>query len=167
MSAAPPAVAPVLVFAWGNRSRGDDALGPLCLERLRAVAAADPGVEFLEDYQLQVEHALDLVGRTRVLFIDASRAGAAPFVVTQLQARHDPSFTSHAMSPQALLQVYVDLHGEMPAPCTLLGIAAASFELGEPPSQQALANLEAATCWAQAWIGNPARVREARICGTP
>ena len=30
------------------------------------------GVELLEDYQLQVEHTLDLVGRERVLFVDAS-----------------------------------------------------------------------------------------------
>ena len=28
----------LLVFGWGNRSRGDDALGPLCVERLRALS---------------------------------------------------------------------------------------------------------------------------------
>lgn len=150
MSAA--AVAPVLVFAWGNRSRGDDALGPMCSERLRDAAADDPGVEFLEDYQLQVEHALDLQGRARVLFIDASRTAAAPFAVTPLQARRDSSFSSHAMSAQALLQAYVDTFGELPPPCTLLGIRAESFELGEPPSPQALQHLAAATRWAQAWL---------------
>ena len=30
--------APTLVFGWGNASRGDDALGPLFIERLRALA---------------------------------------------------------------------------------------------------------------------------------
>ena len=159
MSAVAPAVAPVLVFAWGNRSRGDDALGPLCIERLRAAAGDDRAIEFLEDYQLQVEHALDLVGRARVLFVDASRTAAAPFTVTQVQPRHDPSFSSHAMSPQALLQVYVDLNRQTPPPCTLLGIAAESFELGEPPSQQALENLEAATRWALDWMHSPVLAR--------
>ena len=38
-------VAPTLVFAVGNLSRGDDAVGPLLAERLEA--AAVPGVEVL------------------------------------------------------------------------------------------------------------------------
>ena len=65
-------VAPLLVFGWGNLSRGDDALGPLCVERLRATVAQAANIEYLDDYQLQIEHALDLVGRQRVLFVDAA-----------------------------------------------------------------------------------------------
>ena len=99
-------VAPLLVFGWGNLSRGDDALGPLCIERLRATPGPSGRVDYLDDYQLQIEHALDLVGRQRVLFIDASLSCLAPFEVTQLLAEHDASFTTHALSPQALLQVY-------------------------------------------------------------
>ena len=79
--------APTLVFGWGNASRGDDALGPLFIERLRALAL--PGVECLDDYQLQPEHALDLIGRERVLFIDAGLACAAPFEATTLAPRRD------------------------------------------------------------------------------
>ena len=43
--------APLLVFGWGNRSRGDDALGPLFVERLQlmAEAAGLAGLEFLDD----------------------------------------------------------------------------------------------------------------------
>ncbi|MDP2785684.1 MAG: Ni/Fe hydrogenase, partial [Sulfurimicrobium sp.] len=62
--------APLLVFGYGNPSRGDDALGPLLLEQLAALNL--PHVELLTDFQLQVEHAVDLQGRERVLFIDAS-----------------------------------------------------------------------------------------------
>ena len=146
--------APLLVFGWGNLSRGDDALGPLCVERLRAVVDDLPGdtVEFLDDYQLQVEHALDLVGRRRVLFVDASLACRAPFEATALQPAQDASFTTHAMSPQAVLQVYGDLHGRPPPPCTLLAIRGERFELGEPPGAAALAHLDAAVQWAQAWL---------------
>ena len=144
--------APVLVFGWGNLSRGDDALGPLCLEQLRKSFAGDARMEFLDDYQLQVEHALDLVGRSQVLFVDASLNCPAPFEVTPLQAAQDASFTTHAMSPQSLMQVFSDLQGSAPPPCTLLAIRGERFELGEPPTPQALEHLDAALAWAKDWL---------------
>ena len=150
-----PGLPPVLVFGWGNLSRGDDALGPLCIEHLRDALASCASVECLEDYQLQIEHALDLVGRQRVLFIDASLSCQAPFEVTLLQAAQDASFTTHAMSPQAVMQVFCQLRGAPPPPCTLLAIRGERFELGEPPSPAALANLAAALQWAQAWLAEP------------
>ncbi len=142
--------AATLVFGWGNASRGDDALGPLFVERLRALAL--PGVEYLDDYQLQPEHALDLVGRTRVLFVDASVSCAAPFEVSALQPQRDASFSSHAMSPAALLQAYVDVHGSAPPPATLLAIRGEHFELGETMGEAARANLDAALSWAQGFL---------------
>jgi hydrogenase maturation protease len=143
---------PLLTFGWGNASRGDDALGPLCIERLRAALAAGAQVEFLDDYQLQVEHALDLKDRCAVLFVDASLSCRAPFEATSLQAARDPSFTSHALSPQALMQVFRDVQGEEPPPCTLLAIRGERFELGEPPSASGLAHLDAALQWARRWL---------------
>ena len=142
--------APLLVFGWGNLSRGDDALGPMLVERLRAASGA--GVEFLDDHQLQIEHALDLVGRQRVLFVDASLSCRAPFEVTPLRAEQDASFSTHAMSPRSLMQVYRDLHGEEPPPCTLLAIRGERFELGEPPRPAALAHLDSALAWAERWL---------------
>ncbi len=153
-SAPESGVAPLLVFGWGNLSRGDDALGPLFVERLRELCGQRglaSQIDFLDDYQLQIEHALDLVGRQRVLFVDASLNCAAPFEVTQLQPLQDASFTTHAMSPQSLMQVYRDLHGQTPPPCTLLAIRGEKFELGEPPSAAALDNLAAALQWVEGW----------------
>jgi hydrogenase maturation protease len=150
-----PTVPPLLVFGWGNLSRGDDALGPLCIEYLREALASCASVECLDDYQLQIEHALDLMGRQRVLFIDASLTCQAPFEVTQLQAVQDESFTTHAMSPQAVMQVFFQLQGQAPPSCTLLAIRGDRFELGEPPSPGALLNLAAAQAWAQAWLEAP------------
>lgn len=155
MMAQPAPVAPLLVFGWGNLSRGDDALGPLCIERLRDLRVPAASVEYLDDYQLQIEHALDLVGRQRVLFVDASLSCQAPFEVTPLRAVQDASFTTHALSPQALMQVFRDLRGEEPPPCTLLAIRGERFELGEPPSPSALAHLAAALQWAEAWLAAP------------
>lgn len=154
MNAEPPrAVVPVLVFGWGNLSRGDDALGPLLIERLRALSLPADRIELLDDYQLQVEHALDLAGRQRVLFVDASLDCAAPFEARLLSAAQDASYTTHAMSPQALMHVYRQLQASAPPPCTLLAIRGLRFELGEPPGAAALMHLEAALEWSIDWLG--------------
>lgn len=155
--------APLLVFGWGNLSRGDDALGPMFIRHLRAQVRAqvrarsgDAGahrVEFLEDYQLQVEHALDLAGRERVLFVDASVDCAAPFEATVLQPARDSGITTHAMSPAAVMQVFRDVHHAEPPPCTLLAIRGETFELGEPPGESALVNLGLAVGWGVRWVG--------------
>ncbi len=62
------------------------------------------------------------------------------------------SFTTHALSPQALLQVFRAVQGSEPPPCTLLAIRGERFVLGEPPSPAALAHLAAALHWAQDWL---------------
>jgi Ni,Fe-hydrogenase maturation factor len=65
-----------LVIGIGNPSRGDDAVGPLAVERLDALNL--PDVEFLTDFQLQVEYLLDVEGREEVIFIDATRGADEP-----------------------------------------------------------------------------------------
>lgn len=145
--------APILIFGWGNPSRGDDALGPLFVERIEALGL--PGIECLTDFQLQVEHALDLADRQRILFVDASVNADAPFSAQRIAAAKDDSFTTHAMTPQSVLQVYRDLEDDDPAPCWLLAIRAEDFELGEPPTPAALANLDAALRWTLDWLAQP------------
>jgi hydrogenase maturation protease len=141
--------APTLVFGWGNPSRGDDALGPLFVERIEALGL--PGVECLTDFQLQVEHALDLKGRTRVLFVDAS-VDTPSFCSTRIGPERDTTFTTHAISPQSVMQTYVDIEQAEPPPSWLLAIGGTAFELGEPLSKQAQGNLEAALAWATDWL---------------
>jgi hydrogenase maturation protease len=150
--------AETLIFAWGNPSRGDDALGPLFAERIATLAAAHPlwgAVECLTDFQLQVEHALDLHERKRILFVDASLDAEAPYAVSSITPQRDASFTSHAMTPQAVLQVYVDLEDEAPPPAWLLAIRGEAFELGAPIAPAARENLEVAVAWAAAWLDEP------------
>ena len=139
--------APLLVFGWGNPSRGDDALGPLSVEAMQL-----PGVECLTDFQLQVEHALDLKGRQRVLFVDASADAAAPFTVERIEPARDASFTTHAVSPQAILQVFREVEAEPPPPCWLLAIRGDAWELGTAPSDSARQNLKEAIDWGRRWI---------------
>jgi hydrogenase maturation protease len=142
--------APILIFGWGNPSRGDDALGPLFIERIEALGL--PNVECLTDFQLQVEHALDLQDRQHILFVDASIEAEAPFTVSRLAPARDATFSSHAITPESVMQVFVDLHDEDPPPCELLAIRGEHFELGEELSPAAAAHLEAALRWANTWL---------------
>jgi hydrogenase maturation protease len=143
-----------LVFAWGNPSRGDDALGPLFAEAVQAMNL--PQVECLTDFQLQIEHSLDLLGRRRILFVDAS-CGVAdgvqpPFHCAPLQPARDSSYTTHAMSPAALLQVFTDVQGHAPPTSWLLAIPGESWELGQPPTVAAQERLAQALDWAAQWL---------------
>lgn len=136
-------VKPILVFGYGNLSRGDDALGPLLLEFIEQASKSDD-VDILSDYQLQVEHALDLQGRKKVLFVDAAVNQNCAFDFTRLSPERDRSYSSHAMSPAALLQVYQSITGESSPPAFLLSIQGVSFELGDALSDTAEINLQAA-----------------------
>jgi hydrogenase maturation protease len=137
----------VVVIGYGNPSRGDDGLGPALLERLEGWLQSGGcacGVEVLGDFQLQVEHALDLEDRDLALFLDASVACAEPLDFRRLMPRCDDSFTSHELSPAAVLQVYRDIRGVEPPPCFLLSVRGFAFELGEPIGPRATSHLEAA-----------------------
>lgn len=135
-------VAPILIFAVGNESRGDDALAPLLLRQLESDSPVQ--AEMIEEYQLQIEHVTDLSGRSTVLFVDADVSCDAPFRFSEITALHDNSYTSHAMTPAALLYAYRQVFGIDAPDSFLLRIRGYDFELGDPLSLKATANLEAA-----------------------
>jgi len=135
-------VAPFLVIGIGNPSRGDDAIGPLAIERLAALDL--PDTELLTDFQLQIEHALDLVGRRQVIFIDAAASGAEPFVFEPLSPAHDTGPLSHALPPAAVLAAYHHVSTTPPPAAFVLAVRGYEFGLGVAPSDVAVANLDAA-----------------------
>ena len=133
----------LLLFGYGNPGRGDDGLGPELIARITNMHLA--GVECQNDMQLQVEHVADLAECEQVLFIDADVSCAAPFEFSEIKAVRDDSYTSHAMSPAALLHAYRQVyHKDAPA-SFLLRIRGYDFALGDPLSGRASANLEVAT----------------------
>jgi len=139
--------APVVVFAVGNPSRGDDAIGPeLCgrLEKwLKSEGLADQ-FELIEDFQLQIEHALDLQGRQLALFIDAGANTPGPFTFQRIAPATGAAYTTHELPPEAVLQVFVQTENAEPPPAFVLCIRGEQFELGEPLSAAASKHLEAA-----------------------
>ena len=138
----PQVVAKVVVFGWGNTSRGDDAIGPLLLADL--AAARLPGVETIEDFQLQIEHALDMVGADLLLFLDAGTQTAAPCVFYEAKPAGVFTASTHALLPEAVLSVYRQVHGQEPPPAFVLCVRGEQFGLGEPMSEVAIERLEAA-----------------------
>lgn len=140
-------LAPVLVLAIGNESRGDDALGPLLSRRMEQwlETAGRPGkVELIEEFQLQIEHTLDIKGRELVLFIDAGKDTPAPCTFYEAVKKRLDGHTTHAVAPETLLGVYAMVHDEEPPPAFILCVAGSSFELGDSLSLAASSNLEQA-----------------------
>lgn len=135
-------IPPILLFGYGNPGRGDDALGVLAVEAMAALQL--PGVECLTDMQLQVEHITDLLGRERILFVDADMACTAPYVLETVTAQQDGSYTSHAQTPAALLHTFRQVYGRDAPPAQVLRIRGYAFELGDALSIESAENLVAA-----------------------
>lgn len=135
----------MLVFGYGNPGRGDDALGPAFVAQMEQTGIDAGGdIEFLTDMQLQVEHVTDLCGRSLLLFVDADASCPPPFCISRIHAERDASYTSHAMSPGALLYAYGQVYGEEAPPAFMLRIRGYDFALGESLSPQAGAHLRTA-----------------------
>lgn len=138
---------PVVVFACGNPSRGDDALGPILLDRLQAWLDAEglaDGFELIGDFQLQIEHALDLVGRRLALFIDAGSGTPAPFVFREAVAVDTATHSTHALPPESVLAVLPRVCSEAPPPAFVLCVCGERFTLGEALSAAAQTHADAA-----------------------
>lgn len=145
--------ASLLVLGYGNPSRGDDAVGPLLIDYLSTLALSD--TELLTDFQLQVEHVLDLENRSLVLFIDAAVSQQA--AIRLLPVIPDPGFSisTHALTPQQLLGAYLKLSPKLPPACFLLAIKAAQFELGEDLSAEMRRHYQQACQFLHQMLDNP------------
>lgn len=144
-TATPTSVPRIIIMGCGNPSRGDDALGSVLLERVGHWLHLHPDrpVVAVEDFQFQVEHSLDLEDRELALFVDATTSGPDPFTLTRIQPLEDSSFSTHAISPQAVLHAFLALGHTKPPPSFVLAVRGHSFELGEGLSPKALSNLQA------------------------
>ncbi len=136
---------PTLVLCWGNPSRGDDALGPMMAEWLETRQSLK--FDVLCDFQLQIEYAADLLDRESIIFVDAALNLEKAFSVQTLSAQSDNSISSHALSPQALLQVFQQVYRQPSPHAQLLSIQGYEFALGQSVSAQAENNLQQAKAW--------------------
>jgi hydrogenase maturation protease len=138
---------PVLIFAYGNISRGDDALAPLLIEQLQDAAlefVCGHPVKYLCDYQILVEHILDLQGCERVLLIDAHQSLSQPYTFELVQPKRETSYTTHGISPATLLSTYENTLSEQAPTSYLLAVQGHEFNLGEGLSSSAQKSLDQA-----------------------
>lgn len=135
----------LVVFGWGNASRGDDGIGPLLLARI--AEARWPEATLIEDFQLQLEHALDLQGADLALFLDAGKGTPMPFAFHEIFPRGGMTHTSHALAPEAVLAVYQQALKATPPPSFLLCVRGESFGLGEGLSAEGAARLDEASAF--------------------
>ena len=121
-------------------------LGPKMAEFIEALNLNQ--VYCQNDMQLQIEHVTDLAAYDQVLFVDADCSCNAPYKVSQVQPVKDNSYTTHAMTPAALLYLYSQNYEAAPPEVFLLQIRGYEFELGGSLSVRATENLKNATTWA-------------------
>ncbi len=155
----------LVVFGWGNDARGDDGLGPLMLARV--ARAAWPDVTTVEDFQLQIEHALDLDGAEAALFVDAGKDTPAPFSFIEIGPERGDSHTTHALAPEVVLDVYARSLRRPPPPAFTLCMRGERFELGEGLSAKAAERLEAAWAFVQGLMGERSVEDWRRKAGAP
>lgn len=122
----------VLLIGFGNPARGDDGLGPAVAKEIERLAGG-VAVENLTvdaDYQLSVEDSAAVAEHDTVIFVDASVNGREPFSFTKLQPKRQESFSSHSVSPEAVLGLARDLFGAE-TEAYMLAVRGYSFEMFE------------------------------------
>ena len=160
--------APVVIFAVGNPSRGDDALGPVLAGRLRDwldESGRGARVEVIEDFQLQIEHAIDLAGRELVLFVDAGMETPVPFSFTRAVPGGGPGHSTHALTPGAVLEVFLRTEPGEPPPAYVLCVRGEEFGLGEPLTATAAACADDALAFIRELIDEPTAAAWERLAG--
>jgi len=129
-----------LIYGIGNVGRQDDGLGWAFIDWLES-AQSHPGAETARCYQLQLEDADRISRKTRVLFVDATKAADVKDVQVETVApRMDPSFTSHAVSISTILATCETCFGVVPE-AQLLTIKGYAWDLKIGLTKRAVGNL--------------------------
>lgn len=153
-----------VVFGVGNDARGDDALGPALMAWLEAQAL--PQVRLVADFQLNIEHALDLDGAALALFIDAGEGTPAPFEFQEIRSQAVRGVSSHALTPAEVLGVRARLPdgASCVPPAFVLCVRGEAFELGAPLSAAAQEHLRAAQRFLAQLLARPEVRRWRALC---
>ncbi len=142
----------VLVYGYGNPSRGDDSLGILFADTI--AKRMYPRITTYTNYQLNAEDALAMSENDIVLFVDASENNIAPFLLRPCKAEAEISFSTHAMSPGSIVSLCKKLYGKE-VPTFLLEIKGYTWELGDSLSEQAEKNLTTALAFVDPLLPSP------------
>ena len=128
----------------GSRYRGDDAVGPLVADRLRAAGAA------VLDCDDEPTRLLDAwAGLNLVVIVDAVSSGAAAGTVHRVEAGEGPLprelglASTHAFSVPDALELGRAL-GRAPRRVVVIGVEGVAFAMGDPVTPAVAAALDEA-----------------------
>jgi len=126
----------------GSRYRGDDAVGPLVADRLRAAGAA---VLECDDEPTRLLHAW--AGLDLVVIVDAVSSGATAGTVHRVEAGEGPLprdlglASTHAFSVPDALELGRAL-GRAPRRVVVIGVEGKAFGMGDPVTPAVAAALD-------------------------
>ena len=141
------------LIGYGNPGRCDDGLGPAFAARIEARGL--PGLDVFTDYQLTVDHALQIASADEVVFVDALMKVDAPFRFGALEPAMSHDLSSHSLSPASVLALAATLFDARPK-AFVLGISGVEFgEVREGLSGTAEENLRQAEDFFVEWFESP------------
>ena len=133
---------PIRLIGYGHPGRPDDGLGRRLADAVADRAIGD--VTVVSDYQLQLEHTADIAEHEVVVFADATVRGPDPFDFFPVEPEPDASFSTHSVSPAALLALAEEHFGTRTQGYALAIRGHEFDDYDERLSDRARANLEAA-----------------------
>jgi len=135
----------ILVYGYGNPGRQDDGLGIALVTQLEKWAADNQfsGIEFDNNYQLNIEDAEAISTHDLVIFADASEEEIDDFCLSVVDGTGKLAFTTHAASPAYVLKLCQELFHKDPL-VLLLHIKGYAWDFKEGLSHRAEENLQAA-----------------------
>jgi hydrogenase maturation protease len=133
----------ILIYGYGNPGRQDDGLGIALSQRLEPWVAENQitGVEFDNNYQLNIEDVVAIAQKDLVIFADASEEDIEDFCLSRVDGSNKASFTTHAASPGYIVQLCKELFQKEPL-VFLLHIKGYEWAFQEGLSERAQENLE-------------------------
>jgi len=107
-----------LLIAIGNSARSDDGLGWAFLDKLESADCFNG--KTMSCYQLQIEDAEVISHYPRVIFVDAfENPSESEYEWEVTKPLNDFTFTTHALTPSAVLFLCNDLYNSFPEAYTL------------------------------------------------
>jgi hydrogenase maturation protease len=140
-AAAAPGQTRVLVIGYGNPGRQDDGLGPAVAAEIDKLGRANLTV--FDNYQLNIEDAIDVAEHDVVWFVDAAKVGPSPFAVTVVECAFAVDFTSHLVRPEVVLALSQQYYQKAPK-AFLLGVRGFEFAFVEELTAAAANNMRLA-----------------------